>query len=112
VFYRVEDKTVTVELIGQKKGNVLLIGGKEFKLSRSKDGREEPAPTDTGLPAAGIYPETVLGLPSEVSEYIWFRHFFTSSADSTGIFYPKRACHARPLITSAHGNPTHSSIQA
>jgi mRNA-degrading endonuclease RelE of RelBE toxin-antitoxin system len=32
VFYRVENKTVTVELIGQKKGNVLLIGGKEFKL--------------------------------------------------------------------------------
>lgn len=32
VFYRVEGQTVTVELIGQKKGNVLLIGGKEFKL--------------------------------------------------------------------------------
>jgi mRNA-degrading endonuclease RelE of RelBE toxin-antitoxin system len=32
VFYRVEEQTVTVELIGQKKGNVLLIGGKEFKL--------------------------------------------------------------------------------
>jgi mRNA-degrading endonuclease RelE of RelBE toxin-antitoxin system len=32
VFYRVQDKTVTVELIGRKKGNVLLIGGKEFKL--------------------------------------------------------------------------------
>jgi hypothetical protein len=32
VFYRVETQTVTVELIGQKKGNVLLIGGKEFKL--------------------------------------------------------------------------------
>ena len=32
VFYRVRDKTVTVELIGQKKGNVLLIEGKEFKL--------------------------------------------------------------------------------
>jgi len=32
VFYRVENKTVIVELIGQKKGNVLLIGGKEFKL--------------------------------------------------------------------------------
>ena len=32
VFYRVEGKTVTVELIGQKKGNVLVIGGKEFKL--------------------------------------------------------------------------------
>ena len=28
----VHDKTVTVELIGQKKGNVLLIEGKEFKL--------------------------------------------------------------------------------
>ena len=32
VFYRVQDKTVTVEQIGQKKGNVLLIEGKEFKL--------------------------------------------------------------------------------
>lgn len=32
VFYRVQDKTVTVELIGQKKGNILLIEGKEFKL--------------------------------------------------------------------------------
>lgn len=32
VFYRVLGKTVTVELIGQKKGNVLLIEGKEFKL--------------------------------------------------------------------------------
>jgi mRNA-degrading endonuclease RelE of RelBE toxin-antitoxin system len=32
VFYRVEEHTVIVELIGQKKGNVLLIGGKEFKL--------------------------------------------------------------------------------
>jgi len=32
VFYRVQDKTVTVELIGQKKSNVLLIEGKEFKL--------------------------------------------------------------------------------
>jgi len=32
VFYRVKEKTVTVELIGRKKGNVLLIGGKEFKL--------------------------------------------------------------------------------
>ena len=30
VFYRVEAKTVTVELIGEKKGNFLLIGGKEF----------------------------------------------------------------------------------
>ena len=32
VFYRVQGKTVTVELIGQKKGNILLIEGKEFKL--------------------------------------------------------------------------------
>jgi mRNA-degrading endonuclease RelE of RelBE toxin-antitoxin system len=32
VFYRVQEKTVTVELIGLKKGNVLLISGKEFKL--------------------------------------------------------------------------------
>lgn len=32
VFYRVQDKTVTVELIGQNKGNTLLIEGKEFKL--------------------------------------------------------------------------------
>ena len=32
VFYRVQDKIVTVELIGQKKGNVLLIEGREFKL--------------------------------------------------------------------------------
>jgi mRNA-degrading endonuclease RelE of RelBE toxin-antitoxin system len=32
VFYRVQEETVTVELIGLKKGNVLLIGGKEFKL--------------------------------------------------------------------------------
>jgi mRNA-degrading endonuclease RelE of RelBE toxin-antitoxin system len=32
VFYRVQDKTVTVEQIGQKKGNVLLIEGREFKL--------------------------------------------------------------------------------
>lgn len=32
VFYRVQNKTVTVELIGQKKGNVLLIEGKEFRL--------------------------------------------------------------------------------
>jgi hypothetical protein len=31
-FYRVQDKTVTVELIGQKRGNVLLIEGKEFAL--------------------------------------------------------------------------------
>ena len=32
VFYRVEEHRVIVELIGQKKGNVLLIDGKEFKL--------------------------------------------------------------------------------
>jgi hypothetical protein len=32
VFDRVLDEVVTIELIGQKKGNVLLIGGKEFKL--------------------------------------------------------------------------------
>ena len=32
VFYRVQDMIVTVELIGQKKGNVLLIEGREFKL--------------------------------------------------------------------------------
>jgi mRNA-degrading endonuclease RelE of RelBE toxin-antitoxin system len=32
VFYRVQHEVVTIELIGQKKGNVLLIGGKEFKL--------------------------------------------------------------------------------
>ena len=32
IFYRVEGDVVTIELIGQKKGNVLLIGGKEFKL--------------------------------------------------------------------------------
>ena len=32
IFYRVEGEVVTIELIGQKKGNVLLIGGKEFKL--------------------------------------------------------------------------------
>jgi len=32
VFYRVQDNTVIVELIGQKKGNILLIEGKEFKL--------------------------------------------------------------------------------
>lgn len=31
VFYRVQHEVVTIELIGQKKGNVLLIGGKEFK---------------------------------------------------------------------------------
>ena len=32
VFYRVQGELVTIELIGQKKGNALLIGGKEFKL--------------------------------------------------------------------------------
>jgi mRNA-degrading endonuclease RelE of RelBE toxin-antitoxin system len=32
VFYRVRDKTVTVELIGRKKIDILLIEGKEFKL--------------------------------------------------------------------------------
>ena len=32
VFYRVQGNVVTIELIGQKKGNVLLIGRKEFKL--------------------------------------------------------------------------------
>lgn len=32
VFYRVEEKTVTIELIGRKEGNVVLIAGKEFKL--------------------------------------------------------------------------------
>jgi mRNA-degrading endonuclease RelE of RelBE toxin-antitoxin system len=32
VFYREQDKTVTVELIGRKKGNVLLIEGEEFEL--------------------------------------------------------------------------------
>ena len=32
LFYRVQDKTVIIELIGRKKGNVLLIEGKEFKL--------------------------------------------------------------------------------
>ena len=32
VFYRVRGNLVTVELIGRKKGNVLLIEGKEFKL--------------------------------------------------------------------------------
>ncbi len=31
-FYRVQENLVTVELIGRKKGNVLLIEGKEFKL--------------------------------------------------------------------------------
>ena len=32
VFYRVQQELVIVELIGIKKGNVLLIGGKEFEL--------------------------------------------------------------------------------
>ncbi len=32
VFYRVQGTLVIVELIGCKKGNVLLIEGKEFKL--------------------------------------------------------------------------------
>jgi len=32
VFYRVEAELVIVELIGRKKGNVLLINGKEFEL--------------------------------------------------------------------------------
>ena len=32
VFYRVQENLVIVELIGRKKGNVLLIDGKEFKL--------------------------------------------------------------------------------
>jgi mRNA-degrading endonuclease RelE of RelBE toxin-antitoxin system len=32
VFYRVREKLVIVELSGRKKGNVLLIEGKEFKL--------------------------------------------------------------------------------
>jgi hypothetical protein len=32
VFYRVQEDLVTVELIGRKKGNVLLIEGKEFEL--------------------------------------------------------------------------------
>jgi len=32
VFYRVQDDLVIVELIGRKKGNILLIDGKEFKL--------------------------------------------------------------------------------
>jgi len=31
VFYRVKGKVVTIELIEQKEGNVLLIGRKEFK---------------------------------------------------------------------------------
>jgi mRNA-degrading endonuclease RelE of RelBE toxin-antitoxin system len=32
VFYRVQEDLVTVELIGRKKGNALLIAGKEFEL--------------------------------------------------------------------------------
>jgi len=32
IFYRVENDIVVIELIGRKKGNVLLIEGKEFKL--------------------------------------------------------------------------------
>lgn len=32
VFYRVQERRVLVELIGSKKGNALLIEGKEFKL--------------------------------------------------------------------------------
>ena len=32
VFYRVQEELVIVELVGRKKGNVLLIGGKEFEL--------------------------------------------------------------------------------
>ena len=32
VFYRVQEETVIVALIGVKKGNILLIAGKEFKL--------------------------------------------------------------------------------
>jgi hypothetical protein len=32
VFYRVSEGRVFVELIGRKRGNVLLIEGKEFKL--------------------------------------------------------------------------------
>lgn len=32
VFYRVREDRVIVELIGRKRGNVLLIEGKEFKL--------------------------------------------------------------------------------
>ena len=32
VFYRVQEERVIVELIGRKKGNALLIDGKEFKL--------------------------------------------------------------------------------
>ena len=32
VFYRVQEELVVVELVGRKKGNVLLIGGKELEL--------------------------------------------------------------------------------
>jgi mRNA-degrading endonuclease RelE of RelBE toxin-antitoxin system len=32
VFYRVRDELVTVELIGRKRGNVLVIDGKEFEI--------------------------------------------------------------------------------
>lgn len=32
IFYRVQGNLVIVELIGRKKGNLLLIDGKEFKL--------------------------------------------------------------------------------
>jgi hypothetical protein len=32
VFYRVQEALVIVELIGRKKGNVLLIDGREFEL--------------------------------------------------------------------------------
>ena len=32
VFYRVQDELVIIEPIGRKKGNVLLISGKEFEL--------------------------------------------------------------------------------
>lgn len=32
VFYRVQEEIVVVELIGEKRGNVLVIDGKEFSL--------------------------------------------------------------------------------
>jgi len=32
VFYRVQKELVIVQLVPRKKGNVLLIGGKEFEL--------------------------------------------------------------------------------
>jgi hypothetical protein len=32
MFYRVQEELVIVELVGRKKGNVLLIDGKEFEL--------------------------------------------------------------------------------